>query len=371
MLTVPPPFVYNTTATIPNVCTSILPVAQDKWGSTCRPNYSGWQPVAAVIILVLAGLNLVKEAFQLFSQRLSYFRSTTNIIEMALYILSILVVINVNDFSRATGMREPWQWQCGAAALFFSWLGLLLFIQNFPRFGIFVLMFNDVLWTFASFFAVFVLFILGFALSFYVLLMNQVAFSQWWKSIIKTSVMMIGEFEYDGIFNSVPTMVSYQAVTYTLFVVFMIIMSIIIMNLLVGLAVDDIKGVQDNAELERLAMQVKLALEVEFTLPQIFRRRFIRQSRSFFPNLHRRKHWIVRWFHSEEHLNHRTIHDALNPEKSDLQLIDTKVETMGRKLGDLRSMVHDMQERNKGLESMLKAIATNLNVKWEENNDDD
>ncbi len=34
-------------------------------------------------------------------------------------------------------------------------------------------------------------------------------------------------------------------------------MAIIIMNLLVGLAVDDIKAVQDQAVLKRLAMQVR------------------------------------------------------------------------------------------------------------------
>ena len=33
--------------------------------------------------------------------------------------------------------------------------------------------------------------------------------------------------------------------------------TIIVMNLLIGLAVDDIKGVQDQAVLKRLAMQVR------------------------------------------------------------------------------------------------------------------
>ena len=46
--------------------------------------------------------------------------------------------------------------------------------------------------------------------------------------------------------------------TRAFFVVFVLIMPIIIMNLLVGLAVDDIKTVQENAILKRLAMQVQL-----------------------------------------------------------------------------------------------------------------
>ena len=41
-----------------------------------------------------------------------------------------------------------------------------------------------------------------------------------------------------------------------LFVVFVVVMGIIMMNLLVGLAVDDIKEVQDNAQLKKLAAQV-------------------------------------------------------------------------------------------------------------------
>jgi hypothetical protein len=51
---------------------------------------------------------------------------------------------------------------------------------------------------------------------------------------------MIGEFEYDSIFNDQDpndpaTLVNNEPVTYMLFVVFMVIMSIIIMNLLVSL----------------------------------------------------------------------------------------------------------------------------------------
>ena len=75
--------------------------------------------------------------------------------------------------------------------------------------------------------------------------------------------MMIGEFEFDDIFNSPDNKVFYTATSYTLFGVFVIVMTIIIMNLLVGLAVDDIKAVQDQALLKRLAMQVQLVLQVE------------------------------------------------------------------------------------------------------------
>ena len=50
----------------------------------------------------------------------------------------------------------------------------MLFIQKFPRFGIYVVMFKDILHTFVQFFMVFALFIVAFALAFYALFMNQV-----------------------------------------------------------------------------------------------------------------------------------------------------------------------------------------------------
>jgi len=52
----------------------------------------------------------------------------------------------------------------------------------------------------------------------------------------------------------------------------------------VGLAVDDIKTVQDNAMLSRLAMQVNLTLDVEKMLPDFWRRRFVVRQETVRPN---------------------------------------------------------------------------------------
>lgn len=52
----------------------------------------------------------------------------------------------------------------------------------------------------------------------------------------------------------------------------------------VGLAVDDIKAVQDSAVLQRLAMQVTLNLDVEKMLPDFLRRKVIRRMETVYPN---------------------------------------------------------------------------------------
>ena len=84
---------------------------------------------------------------------------------------------------------------------------------------------------------------------------------------------MTGEFEYEGLIINT----QFPELTFAFFLVFMIIMTIIVVNLLIGLAVDDIQAVQDNAILKRLAMQVELVLDVERMLPTIILRRLTTQ----------------------------------------------------------------------------------------------
>ena len=70
--------------------------------------------------------------------------------------------------------------------------------------------------------------------------------------------MMIGEFEFEGMFRDGVEAKDDPFPVYSalLFIIFVLTMSIIMMNLLVGLAVDDIKEIQENAELQKLSMHV-------------------------------------------------------------------------------------------------------------------
>lgn len=68
---------------------------------------------------------------------------------------------------------QQWQWSLGAVAIFLCWINLVLFLQKFPRFGIYVVMFKDILNTFLQFAVVFFLFIVAFGLGFFTILQNQ------------------------------------------------------------------------------------------------------------------------------------------------------------------------------------------------------
>jgi len=69
---------------------------------------------------------------------------------------------------------QQWQEEIGAFSVFLSWMVLLLYIRKLPKFGIFVVMFTDVLKTFAKFSLFLFLLLLGFALTYSILLGNQV-----------------------------------------------------------------------------------------------------------------------------------------------------------------------------------------------------
>ena len=76
----------------------------------------------------------------------------------------------------------------------------------------------------------------------------------------------------------------YPGVTVFFFVLFLVLLPILFMNLLVGLAVDNIQSVQDKAVLERLAMQVRLNLDVERMLPTFLHKKYIVKGEKVYPN---------------------------------------------------------------------------------------
>ncbi|XP_035826279.1 transient receptor potential cation channel subfamily A member 1 homolog [Aplysia californica] len=356
MVTSVPPHVFGADASLieDNTCGSALanPRTQPLIAS-----------IGTYVIMALSGFMLLKELLQIYQAKLNYF-GWTNLIEWIVYVTALLLVISFNDCQRETGYRYVWQWHLGAISVFLAWMDLVLFIQKFPQFGIYVVMFTDILRTFSQFFIVFFLFIIAFALAFYSLFQNQVPFDSVGKSIVKTSVMMIGEFEFDSIFNEASVAVNYAAASYIIFIIFLIIMSILIMNLLVGLAVDDIKAVQEQAALKRMAMQVELALDVERIIPDFIRRKAFTRRSTIRPN--RLFSNPVRRLLSNSYLSPQALQKALNPELDEIEKVQEGQEKLDTEVKKLKKVMKDVKEQNQKLESMLRAIVRAQGVSWEE-----
>ncbi|XP_069935680.1 transient receptor potential cation channel subfamily A member 1 homolog isoform X4 [Cherax quadricarinatus] len=302
------------------------------------------------VIIVMASLNIMREMFQFYQARLNYL-GLGNLMEWCCYITAVLLVWDFNDCS----VRQDWQWQVGAASIFLGWINLLLFIRKFPFLGIYVVMFTDVFATFLKFFTVFLLFIVAFALSFYTVLKNQEPFRTPTNSLLKTTVMMIGELEFDAIFNE--EKLEYPEITYILFVAFLILMSIIIMNLLVGLAVDDIKAVQDQAILKRLAMQTQMVLDVEMLIPETLRRIYTISKKVVHPNAHHRlfpklfgDFQFMKTFDYFVHEEQAGIKEYLKTHLMSDQ------ETMRRNMAQLMATVEDLRAQSQRHRALLIAL---------------
>ncbi|GFS20969.1 transient receptor potential cation channel subfamily A member 1-like protein [Elysia marginata] len=175
---------------------------------------------------------------------------------------------------------------------------------------------------------------------------------------------MIGEFEFDDIFNNSDNEVLYPAASYTIFIIFLVIMTIIIMNLLVGLAVDDIKAVQEQAALKRMAMQVELALDVERVIPNFIRRRVFCRRRTIRPNILYAN--PLRRILSNSYLSPQALQRALNPEKEEIEKVKDSQDVLTSQMKELKSSMKDMREQNQKLESMLRAIVKAQAVPWQE-----
>ena len=130
--------------------------------------------VAAAVVLLSAGARLAVEVFQLMKRLHHYLLNVENYIEWLTYGFS---VVFVSHFGSNCWCPTNWQWQLGAIAVFLAWINLILFLKRVPLLGIYVLMFNTILYTFLKFVVIAFLFVVAFCIAFYMILYKAVIVS--------------------------------------------------------------------------------------------------------------------------------------------------------------------------------------------------
>uniref|UniRef100_A0A8C4GDH1 Transient receptor potential cation channel, subfamily A, member 1b n=1 Tax=Dicentrarchus labrax TaxID=13489 RepID=A0A8C4GDH1_DICLA len=211
--------------------------------------------------------------------RWNYFKDFSNQSDWFTAILSLLFIIPI-----MLNVKGSLHWQAGAMAVLNSWVGFLFYIQRFERVGIYVVMFWEIMKTLVRIVMLFLYLMLAFGLAFHALMLNQ--FDSVPLSVIQTFVMMVGELNYQNNFldaylkNELP----FGLLTYFIFVNFVLLMPILLVNLMIGLAVGDIAEVQRNAALKRIAMQIELHTALEDKLPYWFVKRVDKNSITVYPN---------------------------------------------------------------------------------------
>jgi len=179
-----------------------------------------------------------------------------------LVIISVLLTtFYVSPFAEEVFVYR-WQYHACGFGVFLTWLLQMFLIGKVPRFGKYVEMFKNVSTTFSNFFVAYIFLFVSFAVSFFILFPETPAFKEVLPAaLVKVLVMMLGELEYDELYYPQDQYISlrfndsfvrgkiemetvkqyFPFTAHILVTLFILLVSIIIMNLLFGLAVTDIQ----------------------------------------------------------------------------------------------------------------------------------
>ncbi|XP_067233966.1 transient receptor potential cation channel subfamily A member 1b isoform X2 [Chanodichthys erythropterus] len=289
--------------------------------------------VCIIMVLVLNVYSICKELVQLAQQRIYYFTDFSNPADWSAAISSLVFVIPM-----CFNVDNTWQWQAGAFAILTSWIGFLLYFQRFERIGIYVVMFGGIVRTLMCIMVLFIFLLLAFGLSFYALMLHRAEFSSIGLALAQTFVMTVGELNYQSTFLNTyeEGHMAFPAVTYCVFVLFVLLMPILLMNLMIGLAVGDIAEVQRNAELKRIAMQIDLHTALEEKLPYWFLKRVDKPTITIYPN--NCKKVLMQIFLDGEIQN----------------TVRTRLNLCSRQGGHLERELHKQKSRMKAMSCMLE-----------------
>ncbi|XP_065199617.1 transient receptor potential cation channel protein painless-like [Planococcus citri] len=222
------------------------------------------------------------------------------------------IVLIFTTFQIVTIENPQLGWRVSAAiAMLTSWMHMMLLIGKHPDFSTHIEMFKRVALNFFRYLLPFSILILAFAFSFHVLLAddenpqgaNTEVFNDLFLKLFKMIIMLTGEIDSQFVSPKADTNTSIitdsmnitscadqspptsQKITikHLFFVLFIFLISIVLYNLLNGLAVSDTKAIREDAELIGIVSQIEFISFLELFLTIRNRNPFEMLNR-FIPN---------------------------------------------------------------------------------------
>jgi hypothetical protein len=236
------------------------PGSEDENIKQNESNHSGdgnEHTVALAVLCTLLALLVLRETFQFFMSPKAYVKHSQNWLLWVIILTTVIVCLDpaVEVFP-----------ECMAISLLLAWTQFVSFLGGFPVLSVQLEMLKTVAWTFLTFILCYCPLFFAFGISFYTMFRNSGSTEDDFfstnlgMSMLKIFIMFAGEFEASDIpFETAPY------VSHLVFTVFVFLISIVLLNLLNGLAVSDAQSIRNNAEMLSLSSRVKLISYIEKT----------------------------------------------------------------------------------------------------------
>ena len=222
--------------------------------SQTNNNSLGFLQIFLMISLILLSL---RELQQLILHRWFYIKSLENWVE-------ILLIISTFISCSGVAQGEVLKLHFSAVALLLGWFELLMLLGRLPLLSVQHEMLRTVSLTFLRYMMDYVTLLIAFALSFYILFSGSSEqggtemFANIPVSLLKTIVMFTGEFDTSSLsFDTLPY------TSHVIFLLFVVLVAIVLLNLLNGLAVNDTGVIRKDVERLSLAARAKLISGIE------------------------------------------------------------------------------------------------------------
>lgn len=209
-------------------------------------------------VLTFTCILMCKEIFQLAHGVSVYLRRWENWLQWSAILTTWTVAV-----TPSTCDGNQWQHHVAAFGILLVWTELMMVVGRFPMFGLYVQMFTQVACNFFKFLGAYLCLIVGFSLGFTVLHRNYKSFENPLVGLLKTIIMMSGELEFEDVFYDEDAPLLYPGSAHTMLLGFVVLVTIILTNLMVGLAVSDIQELRRCAGLDRLVRRAELVAHLE------------------------------------------------------------------------------------------------------------
>lgn len=214
-----------------------------------------------------------------------------NFVYALVVILSIIVAIRMRNFFHWLAssaelctvvftavfiIAYPTPWLAAVAALLCAWFALNLFCRYFDVFGLYTIMFYDLLYRIVKAILVCLYYIIGFGLIMYIIIGDKTLYAKPWMAVYTTFYSVIGRFDIGLLADKeADGSLQYPTASYIIVLIMTIVLSVALLNLLIGISVGSIDTIQKNALLYQAKLKIQLFLELDPNIPNSWKGKLV------------------------------------------------------------------------------------------------